>query len=133
MSDEVRDIDKIVSYWKDSAELNYGTMQNLLKSGDNSWSLFMGHLVLEKLLKAHFVRENKKHAIFTHDLLRLATKSNLELTDDMKEWLDTITTFNLNARYDDYKQYFYNLCTREFTDLWIERIEKLRQWLINTL
>jgi uncharacterized protein len=29
--------------------------------------------------------------------------------------LDEITSFNLNARYDDYKKEFYKLCTPEYT------------------
>jgi hypothetical protein len=90
----------------------------------------MGHLVLEKLLKAHFVRNNGSHSIFTHDLLRLATKAGLSPTEEQTEWLDTISTFNINARYDSYKQDFYRLCSAEFTELWANRIDTLRQWLI---
>jgi len=52
----------------------------------------------------------------------------MELTDEFSDWLDTITSFNINARYDDYKKEFYNLCTREYTELWIER--RLLQYLI---
>ncbi|WP_373496614.1 HEPN domain-containing protein [Aquiflexum sp.] len=105
-------------------------MQNLMKSGDYSWALFLGHLVLEKLLKAHYVKLNKTHAIFTHDLLRLATKTGLEINKENEEWLDEISTFNINARYASYKQDFYKLCTKEFANLWLQRIEKLRLWLI---
>ena len=95
--------------------------------------MFLGHLVLEKLLKAHYVKNNKKHAIFTHDLLRLATLAGLELNEETEEWLDEISTFNINARYDSYKKDFYQLCTREFTTLWSERIKKLRLWLMKGL
>ncbi|MBN2744916.1 MAG: HEPN domain-containing protein [Marinilabiliaceae bacterium] len=70
------------------------------------------------------------HAIFTHDLLRLASKLNLPLTTEQEEWLDEISTFNINARYDSYKKDFQRLCTKAFANKWIERIEKLRQWLI---
>ena len=70
------------------------------------------------------------HAIFTHDLLRLASKLNLPLTTEQEEWLDEISTFNINARYDSYKKDFQRLCTKDFANKWIERIEKLRQWLI---
>lgn len=108
-------------------------MQNLLRSRDFSWAMFLGHLVLEKLIKAHYVKNIKKHAIFTHDLLRLATKAGLELDEETKEWLDEITTFNINARYGSYKQDFYKLCTKEFASQWSERIEKIRLWLIKEL
>tara|TARA_R110000850_G_scaffold116505_7_gene232346 strand:- start:738 stop:1010 length:273 start_codon:yes stop_codon:yes gene_type:complete len=90
-------------------------------------------LVLEKLLKAHFVKSNEKHPIFIHDLLRLTAKANLNPSEERKDWLDEITTFNLNVRYDNYKQDLHQLCTKEFTEIWIERIEKLRKWLISEL
>jgi HEPN domain-containing protein len=130
MEDKIENIEKIVQYWKESSDQNYNTMQNLLRSGDYSWALFMGHLVLEKLLKAHYVKSTGKHPFFTHDLLRLSRKSGLVTTKETEEWLDDISTFNLNARYDNYKQDFFQLCTKEFTFTWIERIEILRQWLI---
>ncbi len=133
MNEKIKNIDKIVQYWINSAEQNYSTMQNLIDSKDYSWALFLGHLMIEKLLKAIYVKKYRLHAIFTHDLLRLANKIQLNLTDEQQEWLDRITTFNLNTRYDNYKQNFYKLCNEEFTNEWVFKIEKLRQWLINQL
>lgn len=133
MEESFEDIERIVQYWKEMSEKDFHTMQNLLKSGDYSWAMFLGHLVLEKLLKAHYVKNTKKHALFTHDLLRLATKAGLEINEETKEWLDEISTFNINARYDSYKQNFYKLCTREFAERWSERIENIRRWLKKTL
>lgn len=133
MEGRIENIEKIIHYWKKSADQNYETMQNLLKTEDYSWALFLGHLVLEKLLKAHYVKTMGKHAIFTHDLLRLATKTKLNLSEETQEWLDDISTFNLNARYDNYTQDFQKLCTKEYTNIWTERIEILRRWLIKEL
>jgi HEPN domain-containing protein len=133
MEERIDNIEEIVQHWRDTSEKDYKTMQNLLKSGDYSWAMFLGHLVLEKLLKAHYVKNQRKHAFFTHDLLRLATNAGLKIDEDTEEWLDDISTFNINARYDSYKQDFYKLCTREFANLWSERIEKIRIWLIKEL
>ncbi len=133
MDNKIENIDKIVQHWLESAERNHKTMIHLTDSKDYSWALFMGHLVIEKTLKALYVKRLEKHALFTHDLLRLSSKIGLELTDDFQEWLDVITTFNLNARYDNYKQDFYKLCTKEFTDFWLDRIEEIRLWLKNQL
>ncbi len=129
MNDKIENIDKIVQFWLDSAEQNYTTMQHLITSHDYSWSLFMGHLVLEKTLKAIYVKRLLSHPIFTHDLLRLYDKIGLQLDEEHKEWLDEITTFNINARYDNYKHDFNRLCTKEFTEKWIDRIIELKQWL----
>ena len=133
MDKEIENIEKIIDYWKESSDQNYATMKYLLKSRDYCWALFIGHLVIEKLLKAHYVKTQNKHALFTHDLLRLSSMCDIEVTDEFEEWLDEISTFNLNVRYDNYKQDFFKLCTKEFTAVWTKRIEIIREWLIKEL
>jgi len=133
MDDEIKNIDSIIMHWRESSEQNYATMQNLIKTKEFSWALFMGHLMIEKLIKALYVKRLNKHPLFSHDLLRLAKKLDIKLPDEYEEWLDVITTFNLNARYDDFKQSFYKLCTSDFSLEWIAKIEIIRKWLINQL
>lgn len=123
------DIDKIIEHFKDSSEDDFKAMMNLFKSKSFNWSLFIGHITIEKLLKALYVKINKEHAPYTHNLLRLAELSNLELSEEYSDWLDKISSFNINARYDDYKKIFYKQCTPAFTKEWIEKIEKLKIWL----
>ncbi len=127
------DTKQIMNYWIKSSENDFKTMNDLYETKNYSWSLFIGHLVIEKLLKAHYVKKQQKHPLFIHDLLRLAKISQIELTEEQEEWLDEITTFNLNTRYDNYKQEFRTRCTKEYTVLWINNIIKIRTWLINQL
>ncbi len=129
MSDDTINIDKIVNHWIQTSDDDYKTMLSLFDSKSYSWSLFIGHISVEKLLKAYYVRKNKIHAPFTHNLYRLAELSDIELTEEYADWLDKITTFNLNARYDDYKREFYSLCTLDFTTEWLEKIKILRIWI----
>lgn len=75
----------------------------------------------------------KKEASHFRDRLRLAQKAEIEADEEWMDWLDEISTFNLNARYDNYKHDFYKLATKEFTEIWIGRIEKIREWLIQKL
>ncbi|HAK00312.1 MAG TPA: hypothetical protein DCM62_09825 [Bacteroidales bacterium] len=51
------------------------------------------------------------------------------MTDEYSDWLDEITSFNLNARYDDYKREFVKLCTPEYTQGWIDKIKIIRTWI----
>ena len=87
MDDRIDNIDPIVLHWHESSDENYATMQNLLKANEFSWSLFLGHLVIEKLLKALYVKKLQRHPIFSHDLLRLVKKIEIELPSDYDEWL----------------------------------------------
>jgi HEPN domain-containing protein len=127
------DVDKIISHWAESSEDDFNTMFILYRAGSYSWALFMGHIAIEKILKARFVKQNGTHAPFTHNLYRLAELGELEINEEQAEWLLKITTFNINARYDDYKKEFYSACTADFTKEWIEKIEKLRLWIKNML
>ncbi len=106
-------------------------MQHLYQKGDYTWALFIGHLVIEKLLKAYYVQTVDTNPPFVHNLLRLADHAKLELYEDQKDFLATVTTFNIRARYDDYKLEFYHTCTKQFAAQWIEQIEDFRLWIKN--
>jgi hypothetical protein len=43
---------------------------------------------------------------YIHNLLKLAYLSGIDITEDIKLKFTTISAFNLNARYDDYKKAF---------------------------
>ncbi len=127
--------DDYIKYWMNSSEKDFITMENLFNSKDYSWSLFMGHLVLEKLFKALYIkkRAGTSQTPKTHDLLLLSQKAGAETDDKKKDLLDLITTFNISARYPDYKNSFYNKCTKEYTNDKIKDIKELRKWLITII
>ena len=93
--------------------------------------MFIGHLSIEKLLKGLYAKNNvdNPYTIKSHNLLALAQKCDIELTDEQVEKLKIITQFNISARYEDYKNEFYNLCTEEYTSAQINNIEEVRAWL----
>ena len=131
MSDNISniDVDKIVKHWIETSDDDFNTMLTLYNSKSFSWALFLGHISTEKLLKALYVKRFREHAPFTHNLYRLGELIGLEMSDEYSDWLDEITSFNLNARYDDYKREFYKLCTPEYTQAWIEKIKTIRTWI----
>jgi HEPN domain-containing protein len=123
------DVDKIVKHWTETSNDDFNTMLILFRSKSYHWALFMGHIAIEKLLKAYFVKQKGNHAPFTHNLYRLAELGELEISEEYADWLFKITTFNLNARYDDYKKEFYTMCTVDFAESWIEKIKILQKWI----
>jgi HEPN domain-containing protein len=105
-------------------------MNSLFKSNHYHWALFIGHLVIEKLLKSIYVKKKSSTPFFSHDLLRIVDKiGGVKLTNEQKDILDTISSFNIAARYDDYKRIFYKKCTKEYTIEWIKKIKEIRKWL----
>jgi len=52
-------INENIKYWIDSSDDDFQAMTHLFEKGDYTWSLFVDHLVLEKLLKAWYVKINQ--------------------------------------------------------------------------
>jgi len=121
--------EKLIDYWLKSSDEDFDTMIAMFDTKRNSWALFVGHLLIEKLLKALFVKTNSDYPPMIHNLLRLAEKCDLKLTEDQQIFLATVTAFNINARYDDYKMSFQQKCTPEYTKTWVENIKVNRLWI----
>jgi len=84
------------------------TSESLFETGKNDWALFLGHLVLEKGLKALYVKKNGNSIPpRIHNLVRLAELSLIELSEERKLFLDRVNDFNIEVRYPDYKNEFY--------------------------
>ena len=119
-----------IKYWVESADHDLDASNALFEAGKYDWSLFVGHLVLEKLLKAIYVQNNEnKIPPKLHNLVRLAEISNIEIDEDKKIVLDKINDFNIEVRYPEYKNEFYKLCTKEFAEENINKIKNLYQWI----
>ena len=119
----------VYNYWVESSDDDYKTTLDLYNTGNYGWALFVEHLVIEKLLKAYYVKTQNTYPPMLHDLRRLGESASIEFDEDMVVTIETISQFNIRARYDDYKRNFYKLCTREFTDEWIEKIKQIRLWI----
>jgi HEPN domain-containing protein len=79
-----------ILYWKSSTEENWETAVFLKTGHQNLFSLFAFHLVVEKLLKAHWVKDNIPNSPpRIDDLPELFKQTELELTFDQVDYLNT--------------------------------------------
>ena len=83
------------------------------------WSLFFWQLVLEKILKAVLLSKEKE-IIWTHNLTLLGKRAEIVLTEDEMKELNEISTFNVEARYENIKSEFYLKANKEFADRWVK-------------
>ena len=90
----------MIAHWVKSSDIDFGAMEHLFEKKDYTWSLFIGHLVIEKLLKVYYIKRIDIIPPLVHILLRIAERSKLDLTEEQKDFLVTVTTFNIQARYD---------------------------------
>ena len=119
-----------VNYWRQSAHHDLESAEIIFDSGRYDWCLFVGHLALEKILKAIFVdRNDNKMPPTIHNLVRLAELSKVEIDDEQKFLLDKINDFNIQTRYPDYKLEFYKRCDAEYTNEYLGKIKEFYTWL----
>lgn len=112
-----------VNYWKESAKRDYQTMLGLFRIKRYSDSLFYGHIVLEKILKALVVKKTKEIAPRAHDLNALAEAAGLKISKEDAEFLKIVTRFNIKTRYPDFKLSFYKSCDLNYTKNNLARIK----------
>ena len=123
-------IEDHILYWLDSAAHDWDTAESLFSTGKYDWCLFISHLVLEKILKAIFVQDNNnKLPPKTHNLIKLAENTHIDLTEDQKTFLDEVNDFNLEVRYPQFKNEFHKKCTQPFTERYFKQIESTAKWL----
>jgi len=101
----------------------------IYKSKRYSDCLFFCHLGLECLLKALIVKITNKPSPYAHDLERLAELAKLEIDAEVKKYLQTITKFNLESRYPEFKFRFYKSIDKKYCDKYFNITKKLILWL----
>jgi HEPN domain-containing protein len=125
--------DEIVRYWIESSDDDYRVMESLFDNGHYVWALFLSHLVIEKLLKAYHVKNVDTNYPRIHNLVEIAVKAKLDLSAEQKLCLVELTTFNLRARYPDYKKRFQKKATRQFAESQTSKVKELRLWLLKNI
>jgi|LSQX01.3.fsa_nt_gb hypothetical protein len=73
----------------------------------------------KSLLIEYWINSSEKDFKTMNDLFN--TKNN--------HWALFMGHLVINARYDDYKNSFYKLCTDDFTKEWITKTKECRLWI----
>ena len=123
------EVKKTVDYWIEGAIYDLGVAKAMFRAKKYPYALFMGHLSLEKLLKALVVKETKTHAPYTHSLPLLTSKLSMEISPQMQKQLAAFMEFYFETRYPKEQQNFYRKCTKSFTLKNLNEIKKVFQWL----
>ena len=127
-------LDEHINHWINGAERDLTAAENLYNAGNYDWCLFIGHLVLEKTLKAIYIKENGELAPpKIHDLVKLAKKSNIQLSDERIYFLSKVNDFHIEARYSEYKSNFYKICNAEYAAENFTKIKEYFEWLKSLL
>lgn len=123
-----------IKYWIRTSENDLVSMINNFNSGSYEWALFIGHLSLEKILKALWVKNNQSDIPpKTHNLKKIADEAKYPSTEDEAMLFLEINDFNLESRYPDYKFEFHKKCTTEFAEIYIQKIKDLHKCIASQI
>ncbi|MDZ7363067.1 MAG: HEPN domain-containing protein [candidate division KSB1 bacterium] len=73
-----------IAYWLKTAEHDLEAAESLFESKRYDWCLFIAHLVIEKVLKAFWVRDSAEDVPWIHNLSKLAKETKLNLSEEQK-------------------------------------------------
>ena len=118
-------VEEEIRYWIDLARYDLGVARSLMKARKYVYALFFGHLVVEKMLKAVFVKRHGTSPPPTHNLVRLANDASMKLSEEDREFLRGLMEFNIEARYPRDAEKIRKICTKRFAD---EMTGRVRKW-----
>ena len=127
---KISEFDK-VEYWIELAEYDLDTAKAMLKSKRYLYVGFMCNQVIEKILKAYFVKIKKEQPPYTHKLIRLAEESNLYklMSEEQKNFMFIVTPLNVEARYPTQKQDILKSLNKEKCKKIINQKEDMMIWI----
>ena len=125
---------EIIAHWLMMAERDWKSVLALHEAGQSIHALFFSHLVIEKILKAHWAKDNlESEPPRIHALEYLYNQTDLKLESHHVDLLGVINSWNLEERYQDYKDKFYKRTTRAYTEEKLSLVDNLRVCLLSEL
>ncbi len=119
-------IQKQIDYWIKGADDDIVTAELLIREKRNLHGLFFCHLVIEKAMKAHYVKIIKEVAPRTHNLNTLSENIGLEFDDDTMIFMGILMKYQLQGRYPDYNPIIPDQIR---VNEYLNKTKELLQWL----
>lgn len=101
----------------------------MLATGRFLYVVFMCHLALEKMLKAHVTEVTQSVPPKTHDLIYLVKKSGLVLPQSYLEFIGKINSASVPTRYPEDLQRILVQYPEPIARDYLEKTEEVLQWL----
>lgn len=95
------DLAKQVDYWQRSALDDWEAAVALTEKAKYRHGLFLAHLALEKMLKAHVCKRTGDLPPRTHTLTKLADRAGLVVSARRRSFLDQFDMYQMEGRYPD--------------------------------
>lgn len=126
--------EEYITFWLNQSDEDWQTALYLKEGKKNLMLLFMLHLVIEKILKAQWIKDNEDNIPpRTHNLQFIAQQTKLKFEEKDYAYLAVISSWNIQSRYPDYKLKAYKIATDDYCNMAILKTEKIRKWMLEQM
>ncbi len=127
----MKNIQDKVNYWLELAEYDISTVKSLFRSRKFLYVGFLCHLTIEKSLKAFYWKKLENEPPYTHNLLILSTKSEIDkiLLLKHKNLINKLMPLNIEARYPSNKDELFKILTFDYVKSLVKETESLYKWI----
>ncbi len=116
--------DDHIAYWLKTAEKDHEMMHFLLVEARFVQALFFGHLYLEKVSKALWIRSNIDNIPpKTHNILKLINESGLDLSIEDKAFLIKLNQYQIESRYPEDIDSLYKITDQKLASDYFDKIK----------
>jgi len=123
-----------IQYWLKSAEQDLATMNYLFKGRRYVHALFFGHLYIEKISKALWVKNNKEnYPPKIHNILAILKQAEHELDEEQQLFLLKLNQYQIEGRYPEDVEKLYKITRRQLTLEYFTTIKTIAQCLLSKL
>lgn len=123
-----------IQYWITTSNDDWGVVEVLFEKNKFVQALFFGHLLIEKLCKAHWVKCNESNVPpKTHNLLYIISQTDLKLSDEQLKYFNRLNDYQIEGRYPEHKNLLHKFTTKEIAQPLLNQIIELRKCLLENL
>jgi HEPN domain-containing protein len=120
---------KATANWLAQVDYDIATAEQMLPAGRYIYVIFMSHMALEKALKALVTEETQKLPPRTHNLIDLAQRAHVVLSQEQQDFLGKINNTSVVVRYPDDLSAMVSQYPEAIAQDYLERTKELILWV----
>ena len=120
---------KATANWLAQVDYDVATAEHMLHVGRYIYVIFMSHMALEKALKALVTEETQKLPPRTHNLIDLAQRARVVLSQAQQDFLGKLNNTSVVVRYPDDLSALVSQYPEAIAQDYLERTKELILWV----
>ncbi len=120
---------EIIHEWISQSDYDIETAKHMFKTGRYIYCVFMCHLTMEKILKAHYHKKRNDMPPKIHNLIYFIEKCELSLPKDIYDFIFTLNRVSIPTRYPENLKNLQKSFNKQVTKEIFNQTKNTQQWL----